>query len=422
MAWILLIGCIVATPLSSKVDSFYTNLFKEGKELYQQGDYNGALENFEVAEFGFQEDKGLLLELYCYSALCYSKTDRNPKAEGTLDKIVELTGESKPERIPFIPSLRGLMMDLWSEIKGGGGAEKPQKKPPVKKKAPTKTPPPVLESFDSLYQNTLKALEVSDLKLVKKNLKKLKRQNKKDHRLYYLEGVYEFKRENYKTSIKRLNKVDPDRVTPPVMDEVFFYMAYSYYNLDQMDQMLIYYQGIINPELKKLLKPLLQESTPPPKIPPTKKSPPQKTKPPEIKKPPKPITLPQNNRFNQLFNETLELINQKRFDQVGSNIVKMEKMNQSDDLVRYLKGLLAFYKGNYSDCIYQLTIINYAAVDLLVLDDIFYHLAFSHYHLTNHHKVVELYEKISHRHIKDRLTPIINKIKPQKPNPRPNNS
>jgi len=97
-ASMLLAGMVFSTVFAAgippqpgqQVDPFYTGLFEEGKQLWLLGSYKEAIENLEIAYFGFLNSPELLLEASIYLMVCYFESGNNERAALYEAKVAEL--------------------------------------------------------------------------------------------------------------------------------------------------------------------------------------------------------------------------------------------------------------------------------------------------------------------------------------------
>lgn len=72
---------VPTTPTTTKADPFYEKLFEEGKYFYQNGNYLKAIENLQIAFFGFPDNLPKLLECYIYLTVCFFKEKNIEKSK-----------------------------------------------------------------------------------------------------------------------------------------------------------------------------------------------------------------------------------------------------------------------------------------------------------------------------------------------------
>jgi tetratricopeptide (TPR) repeat protein len=74
-------------------DPFYKKLYDEGKYFYQNKNYAGAIEDFEVAFFGYLDNQPRLLECYVYLAVCHFELKDYEKTKYYVEEIRRLNLE-----------------------------------------------------------------------------------------------------------------------------------------------------------------------------------------------------------------------------------------------------------------------------------------------------------------------------------------
>jgi tetratricopeptide (TPR) repeat protein len=117
------------------------------------------------------------------------------------------------------------------------------------------------KSFDSIFRETLEKAEKNptfDLKGVEENLKKLEKIDKRDARILYLKGLLAFKEKKYKNCIKSLDKAGKT-IDPTFRNDVYYYLALSYYFMKGYGQTLACYQKIDTPENREKLNFIIQK-------------------------------------------------------------------------------------------------------------------------------------------------------------------
>jgi tetratricopeptide (TPR) repeat protein len=110
-------------------------------------------------------------------------------------------------------------------------------------------------SFDSIFLETLeRAREIRyfELKGVEENLEKLEKIDKRDPRVLYFKGILAFKEKNYKNCIKILEKV-AKTIDPGFRNDIYYFLALSYYFMKNWGQTLTLYQKIDNPKTREEL-------------------------------------------------------------------------------------------------------------------------------------------------------------------------
>jgi len=118
-------------------------------------------------------------------------------------------------------------------------------------------------SFDAIFRETLEKAKKSryfELEGVEENLKKLENIDKKDVRVLFLKGLMVFKEKKYKNCSKILEKVS-NTIDPALRNDVYYYLALSYYFMKNWGQTLAVYQKIDNPGNREQLDLIIQKIT-----------------------------------------------------------------------------------------------------------------------------------------------------------------
>jgi tetratricopeptide (TPR) repeat protein len=135
-----------ASSQAEEVDPFYLKLSEDGKYFFQNGEYEEAVKNFEVAFFGFIDNPQKRLECYVYLAVAHFKLKDAEKTKYYLDEIRRL----KLQEHLASAHLPTDLLDEYAEITSRfsrleGGPQKPggrQPAPTPKAKPAPSTPPP----------------------------------------------------------------------------------------------------------------------------------------------------------------------------------------------------------------------------------------------------------------------------------------
>ncbi len=72
------------------VDPFYRNLYEDGKDAFERGILREAVEDFEIASFGYLDDPPRMLECYMYLAVGYFDLKDLAKCRAALEEIRRL--------------------------------------------------------------------------------------------------------------------------------------------------------------------------------------------------------------------------------------------------------------------------------------------------------------------------------------------
>jgi len=97
-----------------------------------------------------------------------------------------------------------------------------------------------------------------ELEGIEENLKKLENIDKRDVRVLFLKGLMAFKEKNYKNCGKILEKV-ANTIDPALRNDVYYYLALSYYFMKNWGQTLAVYQKIDNPGNREQLDLIIQK-------------------------------------------------------------------------------------------------------------------------------------------------------------------
>jgi hypothetical protein len=76
------------------VDPFYRNLYESGKDAFDRGAIQEAVEDLELASFGYLEDLPRLLECYMYLAVGHFDLKDLDKCKAALEEIRRLDLET----------------------------------------------------------------------------------------------------------------------------------------------------------------------------------------------------------------------------------------------------------------------------------------------------------------------------------------
>jgi len=76
------------------VDPFYRNLYENGKDAFEIGNIQEAVEDFEIASFGYLDNLPRLLECYMYLAVGHFDLKNVDKCKAALEEIRRLDLET----------------------------------------------------------------------------------------------------------------------------------------------------------------------------------------------------------------------------------------------------------------------------------------------------------------------------------------
>ena len=80
-------GVFLLNQESGEIDPFYHKLMEDGKYMFSQGNYTGAVENLTIAAFGFLDQPAYLFECYGYLMISHYESGERDKAKEYFDKI-----------------------------------------------------------------------------------------------------------------------------------------------------------------------------------------------------------------------------------------------------------------------------------------------------------------------------------------------
>ncbi len=236
------------------VDPFYIKIFKEGKNYFFEGKFQEALENFKVAEFGLLDEKKILTEVYLFYSLAQFRLERLDEARKIIKKIeTELNINIK--NLNTVSIRRSIKIDVKIMVATLFKSQGKKETDAWKK----------IYSFELLFRNTLQKLDDNKFDAVKNNIKKLEKLDKKDTRIFYIDGIFKFRRRKYKACIKTLSKVKPSTLAsdsdPSLPDNLYFYLALSYHYLKKKEESRKFYQKISNKAIKAKLEEIIKKVT-----------------------------------------------------------------------------------------------------------------------------------------------------------------
>lgn len=110
---------ITVTPSSQesdRVDPFYEKLFSDGIVFFKSGNYPEAVENFEIAFFGFLDHPSKLLECYIYLTVCHFKLKDLEKAKHYLDEIDRLKLRDRLEKLKLPEDLADAFLEVTTYL------------------------------------------------------------------------------------------------------------------------------------------------------------------------------------------------------------------------------------------------------------------------------------------------------------------
>ncbi len=95
-ALVIILFAILAVPapapaqIADAVDPFYLNLLDGARSLYRDGSLAEAVEDLNIASFGFLDSPARLLECYVYLTLCHHELRNSDKVKFYVSEIKRL--------------------------------------------------------------------------------------------------------------------------------------------------------------------------------------------------------------------------------------------------------------------------------------------------------------------------------------------
>lgn len=402
--------------LYPEAESFYLKTLNDGKIYYNQGQYQQAIDQFKIAEFGLLDEKEYLADLYIYYALSYFKLG---KVNESREIIKTLKAELKIKELNKLTSPPQIENDLKLMLGTLKNWDNRSNKDRLKNIDVI-----LAKGFEEGFQKALLHLKNNDLPGLDQEIKRLTLIDKKDVRIRYLKGIAAFKKNKYRKCIGYLKEIT-DLIDPIYKDDAFYYLSLSYYFINQKQQAALYSQRVYDKKLReKIDKVVISPSagTTTPKKDPKKNTrvnttvhvkPGEKSSQPATKKNIEPkAEVKEENSFDAIFLETLEKAKKNRsFDLKGveANLKKLEKIDKGDARVHYLKGLMAFKEKRYKTCSKILEKV-IKTIDPTFRNDIYYYLALSYYFMRNWGQTLAFYQKIDNPEKREKLSLIIQKV------------
>jgi len=249
---VLLLGMLMAVLLIAEVDPFYIQMMEKGKAMYFQNQFEQALENFRISKFGLLPDRELLKEIYVFEALSYFKLNQAKEVQKVLDEIRAEFGSDAIAELEVQERLESDMERLLSVFKLATKTQPDGRIPAVKKNLS------LMRGFEVIFQNARGYIEANQYAKAEIEIKKLKRMNKKDIRIDYLQARLCFEQKKYPHCIEKLRKVYMAK-SPELRDEVLYYLVISYYFVKNYGQAMAFFQKIENPSDQKKLETIIRK-------------------------------------------------------------------------------------------------------------------------------------------------------------------
>ncbi len=111
----------LAAQAKDQVDPFYDKLLEAGKYFFQQGNYEGAVENIGIAFFGYLDHPEKLLECYVYLEVCQFLLKNTEKSKFYDDEIKRLNLRSNLDALKLPSGLRDGFLEINAYFSRLGG-------------------------------------------------------------------------------------------------------------------------------------------------------------------------------------------------------------------------------------------------------------------------------------------------------------
>lgn len=217
-------------PLFS-ADPFYTNLLNEGKQQFQAGKYDEALESFKLAEFGLLDDKEFVAELYYFYALAQYKKGAIGETKTLLDKMQTILGE---DAVKKAKKPKEIERDISFMTRALNYLDQPGAKPGML-------------PFLNLFYETWDLLRAKQLPEAEARVKTLAKMSGDEARLRFLEGYLAFQKDDYKRCLGRLEKINGP-LPEEIGEDASFMLTYSYLKQGNLKEGEKWAQKIKSPE------------------------------------------------------------------------------------------------------------------------------------------------------------------------------
>lgn len=239
---ILIVLVICLSSLSSAADPFYTNLLNEGRQLYQAGKYDEALESFKLAEFGLLDEKEHVAELYYFYAITQYKKGAIGETRELLAKMAAVLGEegAKKAKKP-----KEIERDIANMTRALNYLDQPGAQPGML-------------PFMNLFYETWDLLRAKQVDQAEANLKVMGKMKNDARRLRFLEGYLAFQKGDHKRCIGRLEKVIGE-LGGDLGEDGQFYLAYCHLKRGDLVSGEKYASKIKNPDYVHQLMDLMDE-------------------------------------------------------------------------------------------------------------------------------------------------------------------
>jgi len=105
------------SPVKLKVDPFYLQLFEEGKQSFNHGDYENAFQSLKLAAFGFLDEPDLLGEALVYLTVTAYNLKRDDQVAYYLKEIMRFKLTNRISASPLPPDLKKKFEKIQADFK-----------------------------------------------------------------------------------------------------------------------------------------------------------------------------------------------------------------------------------------------------------------------------------------------------------------
>ena len=102
--------------VTEQEDPFYKKLYNEGKYFYENKNFAGAIQDFEIASFGYVDNLPRLLECYVYLAICQFQQKNYEKTKFWIDEIKRLKLEDQLKTVKLPEDLAKKFQEIVSKL------------------------------------------------------------------------------------------------------------------------------------------------------------------------------------------------------------------------------------------------------------------------------------------------------------------
>jgi len=108
---------IQLSPEAPQVDPFYLRLFDEGRQAFNQGNYEEAFQSLKIAAFGFLDEPDLLGEAFVYLTLCAYKLKNPDQVEYYLKETSRFKLKDRISSFSLPKEIKDLYAKIQAEFK-----------------------------------------------------------------------------------------------------------------------------------------------------------------------------------------------------------------------------------------------------------------------------------------------------------------